>query len=339
MRQDGPNDETNWRRRLAGEKVETYDGEPDYGFYRTSNGKGGPVLPIAYWYTPKGDLRWKFGREDAVVELKENDAKDRWKFASVHAITHEEYLRVYNGGEWSDIDTVVAEQLDNQRARIGNNKPPEDPAEELKLEIENAEAAVHGYKTINDEDTAKKAQSLRSRLLELAGKADKTHDKLKAPYWEECKKIDAKWLPLVRLASGAADTIRAALKAFENRKLQEQRRKEELQRQADQEAARVAAAEAAKNAPKRKPMHEAPLVPANQPAPLPPPPAPIKGAYGRAASVSVKKIARIQNWDAVYGAFKERDEVKTLLQRLAQRAVDDGHQVDGVAVEEEADVR
>ena len=139
-RQDGPNDETKWQARLAGEQVETHPDEPDYGFYRTRAHKGGPLVPVAYWYTEAGELRCKMNGQ----MLEEDRARYVWPFASVQAITIEEYDRVVGGEPWSDIDLTVHEGVvaENPRERIGDNRPPTDPAEDLKLQIEIASAAI-----------------------------------------------------------------------------------------------------------------------------------------------------------------------------------------------------
>lgn len=339
-RTDSPNDESNWRRRLAGETdVDTHPDTPDYGFYRVRERKGGPFVPITYWYNDKGDLRCKLNGKP-VDDLR---AREIWPFASENPVEHEIYQSVVNGARWPDIDDTVADQVArNPREHVGGNNPPQDPAVDLKLQIENAEIAVAGYADIKDDDTAARAQSLRSRLLELKGAAEKTHETEKAPHWAMCKAIDNKWLPLARMAEAGAKAIKRALDAFEDVKLKKRRRAEaEAQRRAEDE--QRARAQALREA--RVDAGEVPPPPQDEPAPPiapvtpPPPPPPIKGAYGRAAHVGTKKVAIIMDIDKVFAVFRDRIEVGTLLQKLSQRAVDDGHAVDGVDIEEKADVR
>jgi hypothetical protein len=56
-------------------------------------------------------------------------------------------------------------------------------------------------------------------LLELSGEADKQREGLKRPIIDAGKAIDAKWQPLVKKAKDFADTIRAAISAWETTKL------------------------------------------------------------------------------------------------------------------------
>lgn len=291
-----------WRAALRGEKPEANPDNPQPGFYRMRKGKGGPFVPVAVFYDDK-DALW----------VTPDSAREKWEYFCDKPISHEVYTAVAERGEnWPDIDATVAEQ---QRQRIGGNNPPEDEAIILQEQIEAAAAAVNAYAKITDDETHRKAQTLRSRLLELSGTADKRREALKRPHLEASKEIDAKWQPLVKMAKSFADSIRTAMEAWENEKL---RREREEQRKAE-EAARKAAE-------------------AGKPAPVaPPPPAappPIKGAAGRAASVKLVRVATVTDQDAVYRYMRDRPEVTGLLANLAQRAVDAGHDVPGVTIEE-----
>ncbi len=332
-RLDGPNDETNWKRRLAGEQVETHPDEPVYGFYRVRQGRGGPFVPVAFWYTPEGDLRCKMNGT-MVDDLR---ARELWTFASENPITHEVYTAVSNGAKWPDIDDTVSDQIDErQRQRIGGNNPPTDPAGLLKEQIDAAAAGVDQYKEIDSDDTLKKARSLHARLLELRGTADKSHKKEKEPHLEAGRAVDRKWFPLRDAADVAAKLLNKVMDAWETKKLRIAR---EEQRKRD--AAAEAAARAA--VPERTPDQAPPLAPAPPAAPAitaPAPIAPIKGAYGKAASVHVVNvITAVEDWDALYATFKERDEVRALLRKLADQAVRNGQSVPGVTIEEQAKVR
>ena len=183
------------------------------------------------------------------------------------------------------------------------NSKSADPADILRDQIEACKADIAGFTTITDDTQQAAAQSLRSRLLELSREADKTREKLKAPHHEAGKAVDAKWQPLVKDAKAAADKVAAAMGAWETEK------------------ARVAA------------EANAPSPPVAAPAPAPA--APIKGAYGRASSVRVVRIATVVDQDQLYAAIRDNSELKAAMQRIAQAIVNGGETVAGVEITEE----
>lgn len=183
------------------------------------------------------------------------------------------------------------------------NSESADPADILRDQIKACKADIAGFTTITDDTQQAAAQSLRSRLLELSREADKTRERLKAPHHEAGKAVDAKWQPLVKDAKAAADKVAAAMGAWETEKARK-------------------AAEA--NAP-----------PPPVAAPAPAPAAPIKGAYGRAASVRVVRIATVVDQDRLYAAIRDHSELKATMQRIAQAIVNGGETVAGVEITEE----
>jgi len=308
------NDYSVWRALLAGGDPERHVDHPASGFYRVRKQKNGPFVPIAYWYDQEGALVCVMDGSP-VSDLR---AREIWPWASANPIAHETYLAVTERGEnWPDIDPTVAEQ---QRTGIGGNNPPEDEALILQEQIEAAKAGASEYATIADDATLAKAQSLRARLNELSRTADKRREADKKPHMEAAKAVDTRWMPLVKMAKEAADAIARAMSAFETEKLRKER---EAQRAAE-EAARKAAD-------------------AGKPAPVAPPPpaapAPVKGAYGRAASVKLIKVATVTDRDAFYGYVKDHPDLIGLLDKLAQRAVDAGREnIPGVSIEEQRKV-
>lgn len=317
------NDWSGWRSLLKGEKIDVDPNTPFTGYYRTRRGRGGPFVPVAYWRDQSGNLVCTI---DGKV-IDEDKAIERWPYCVKNPISHEWFVAVSDGGAWPDIDSVVDEQI----AGAGHNNGPTDEAEVLREQIEAASAGVGEYSKITDDSTAAKAQSLRSRLLDLHRTADKTREAEKKPHLEAGKAVDAKWQPLVKKAKEAADTVARAMSAFETEKARIAREAEAARQAAirEQEEAARKAAEAGKPAPKPAAL---------PPAPEPVAATPIKGAYGRAASVKVVKVATVTDQDAVYRFMRERPEVAELLTSLAQRAVNAGHEVPGVSIEEQRKV-
>lgn len=299
-----------WRAMLRGEKPEIHPDDPQDGFYRTRERKGGPMVPVAIWTNEDGALQCVIGGK----LVDENTARERWQYIAANPITHEVHTAVAERGEqWPDIDAGVADDI----AGAGHNRAPaDDDPEFLRDQIERLKEGVKEYAKITSDDQAAKAQTLRARLNELAGKADKTREKLKRPHLEAGKEVDATYQPLVKSAKEGADQIARALSAHETEKY---RAEQEARRKAEEEARR--AAEAGKPAPV---------------APPPPPaPAPIKGAAGRAATVKLVRVVTVTDQDAVYAYCRTHPEVVNLLAQLAQRAVDAGRDVPGVSVEEQ----
>ncbi len=314
-----PSDYDWWNRALAGEKVggptlPVHESDPQAGFWRKRVSRAGAFVPVAIWR----------GEDDKFVALengKEANAYDLWTFVCRYPITEEQYHQRVETGHWHDEDDAVTASLD--APAIGDNNPPEDEAEVLKGQIEAAAANISEYTTIEDDEVAAKAQSARSRLLELSREADKKREELKKPHLEAGKAIDATWQPLVKSAKGAADTIRDALGAFETRKA----KAVEAERRRLEDEYRRKAAEAAKQ--------DAPMPPVPEAIKAPPAATTkVRGAYGRAAAVKDVKVATVTDQDAAYGYLKTHPEMIDLIKRLAQRAVDAGYTVPGVSVEE-----
>jgi hypothetical protein len=312
------NDQTWWKNAIAGNVAPIDVNTPQYGFYRSKK-KDGSVVPVAFWYDD--------GTLNCLVDGKEIDehrGREIWPYVSRRPVTYAVYEERINTGKWSDIDPVVHEQ--QQAAQIGHNNPPTDPHELLKEQIESAKAGAAVYAIIGSDELAAKAQTLRSRLLELSGAADKHRETEKKPHLTAGKLIDEKWGALIKSARGIADGIRASMETWETKKLQARRAEEakaaavEVERQA----------EIAKGKTPPPPVVQPPPAPSNQ----------IKGAAGRTASVRPKiAVTGISDVDALFGYFKRRRDLEQFLIGLAQTEFDLGvRDIPGVIVEERAKV-
>ena len=312
-----------WRALLRGARPEVNPDNPQPGFYRVRKVKGGPFVPLAYWFADGALVCVLDG-----AAIPETRGRELWQWACSNPVENSVYNAVVAGGQWPDIDPTVAAAKEEKRHGMGGNNPPEDEVLLLQEQIDAAAAGVSAYAKITDDETQRKAQTLRSWLLELSGTADKKREAEKKPHWDAAKAVDAKWQPLVKRAKELADKIRDAMGVYETAKLRAEREaaaKAEAERRAHEEAARKAALA---NEP-------APPPPAPPPAPAPTASAPIKGAAGRAATTKLVKVVTVTDQDAVYAYMKTRPEVVELLGRLAQRAVDAGHDVPGVSIEEQ----
>lgn len=317
-----------WQRALAGEKIggETlpiHDGEAHCGFFRHRTSKGGGYTGVAI-----------FEHDGKIVALRDNqpvDAAEEWSWCARYPVSEDAYRQWEKTGHWPDESEAVSQSLAH---RTDTNNPPTDEAEILKGQIDAASAGVAEYAEIKDDATANKAQSLRSRLLELSGMADKVREAQKKPHFEAGKAVDAKFQPLVKSAKAAADLIRDALGAHETRKAREAAR---LQAIADE--ARIKAEREATKARAEAELAGKPVpAPAPAPAPVVPTPEPvtaIRGAYGRSASVKIVKVCNVTDYDAAYQFLRTNDEMKAFIDRLSQKATDSGYSVPGTNITEE----
>lgn len=318
-----------WRAALKnpaaiGKTLPIHESEPNQGYFRVKN-RDKTYDPVAIFYPEGSDdlVAYRAGREVRPDEI--------WTWCCRSPVSFEAYTAATEGKGWPDDDATVAEQVKTPEPGIGDNSGLVDEAEKLKDQIEAAKKGASSYEKIKDDATLAKAQSLRSRLLELKGEAEKKHKKEKEPHLEAGRAVDKRWLPLAKDAEAIAKSIRSAMDDWETEKLQERRRQERAAEQA-----RLDAIEAA-----RKAEPDAEVVVA------PPPPtftttasAPIKGTYGKAASVSIKLVVtEVIDWTALATFMLSHPDLQTCLRDLAQRATDKGHTVPGVKVEEKAAVR
>ncbi|AVX04292.1 hypothetical protein MXMO3_01767 [Maritalea myrionectae] len=316
-------DWTYWQKALAGDKPPVHEGDPQSGFYRRRLKKNGPFVPVAIWRD--GD-DWV-----ALVDGKPADAMYLWTWVCDKPITKAEYDRVSNGEPWSDAPIFDPTATNDLR-----NSDPENELEALKDQIESAKAGIAEFEKIESDEAQVKAQALRARLNELSNEADKKRTAEKKPHLDAGKAVDAKWQPLVKDAKANAEKIKKAMSAYETEKLKKQREEQarlEQQRRETEEAAKRDEEMGRPKAADATPPPETDTTP-EQTAP-----APIKGNYGRAASVSVVKVVTgISDQGALYAFLKDHPELKQTMIDLAQRAVKKGFEVPGVSIDEQAKV-
>lgn len=324
---------------LAGNRGPIHDGEPMHGYYRQRT-KAGTYEPVMYWRdSVTGELRChRNGRE-----APEQWALEKWPYISKNLITAEAYWHFMDTGQWLDND-----QAANDVAKGPEIDPATDPAGSLAAEIAAAKAGLAAYNTIESDEAMARAQTLRSALTGLAGKATKEYEALNRPLLDEQQRIRKVWFPLRDDAEGAAKQLSRAMAAWNDVKLQAARRareeQEKAQREADQKAAAeaeahrlaVAAAEKASQPPPPapEPVKVAPVTPN-----APPPSSVIKGATGRAASVRIKKVVTAIDLDKAFAQFRNQPELYAVLLDLTQKAVTAGIACEGATVEEKSDIR
>lgn len=280
-------DYEHWHASLAGENPRITN-ELHPGFWRLKNGQ-----PVAIWSDEdSGDPKLLVMVGSKMVDPEHHE--DIWLRCCTRPVEQADYETVIDGGVWPDMDVSVA-------ATIGDNIGNADDPETLKDLLEGLELASQTYAVITDHTMAARAQSIRSRALELKKKADDRRAEEKRPHLEAGQAVDRAWQPLVKAGQSIADALRKALSAWETKQMEERRAKEP----------QVAA------------------------------PAGIKPGYGRAASTRmVKKVGVITSGVALCNWLADNDDsFVAYLHERAQVFVNRGLTPDGVMITEEVEVR
>lgn len=308
-----------WQNALNGNRGPIHDGEPQSGFYRQRR-KDKIYEPVAYWKDASGQRCHVNGRE-----TDQRRALEMWPYVSKNPITAEAYWHRMDTGTWADNDAAAgaAPEID----------PEQDPVGSLKAEIAAAKAGIDAYKQIESDEASARAQTLRSTLTRLAGKATKAYEALNRPLLDEQQRIRKVWFPLRDEAAAGADALRKALGLWEDQKREAAKKAQtETDRIARDHADAVRKAEEANQPPPPEP-----------PKPVatntPPPSTKIKGATGRTASVSVKPFVVSIDIDKAFQHYRLNPELLIFLIKLCQASLDAGITVDGIVTEDRSIIR
>lgn len=315
-------DYTFWQDALAGKDMSkrTHMNDPQPGFYRTKRGDA-----VAIWY------------DSGKIVAKENarmvDAEDVWSWCCTAPVTHEAYTHRMEQGAWPD-------GAPPNPATIGHNMP-DDPAEALALELAGERELAEAFlkKPIQSEDDADKAAVWSKRLGNISKKADDHRKVEKQPHIDAGAAVDAKWNPIRDGAKEISTALKRHLDGWLRQKQAEEaerqrkaREEAEAKRRAAEEAARKASAEdeAAKAEAERLAKEAAAAekeAAQNHNASA--------GRTGAKVAMRTFTFAEITDYDALLTALKDRDEVKELVQSLANRAAKSGIELPGMKIIQE----
>jgi len=297
-----------WRDALAGQDMSKrfHDGQLEAGFYRMrfKNRQTGAITwaPVAVYPSDNG-LVCQIGANLVARE----DATERWTYFGRFPVKEEHWRAVAERKEpWFDQDKIVAEQTRG----MGDNRPPEDPDQELIDQIAAASLGIESYKRIASDDDLAKSQSLRARIMELIGLAEKRRKAQKQPFLDGGRAVDKKWGEPIEGGEKAAKALKKINDSYLTLKLQAQRA--------------VEAASADSMEPET-----APIMPTQ-----------VRGAYGRAASVKPEwTLKEITDWNALIEHFKDSAAVRECIEELARKAIKAGEEIPGTVREERAVTR
>lgn len=164
--------------------------------------------------------------------------------------------------------------------------------------------------TIKTTAQANEAANVADELTKLCLKLEKLHEETKKPHWDECTRIDRWLLDPAKGGRAVVTKLKRAIGKFSD-------------------AAKAQAAAAAARA----------VITAPAAAPPAAPVATSFGTVGKKVNVGAKLVAKVIDFDKVYHFSRDEPELKALLQKFAQRAVDGGVLPPGVERAEETAVR
>lgn len=294
---------------LKGQFGPVHDGEPETGYFRDKSGDR-----IVYWLdSHDGRLRCQRNGKDVDAQR----AGEIWQFINRNPVTEEAFYFHADNGRWPDQDAAAANS-----GKATEIDPATDPLGAAKEQAAKAKATLETYATIDSDEQAAAAQTLRDELNKIANALDKDREKLVRPHLDAQQQINGDWNPIIKDLKASATKLRSAMEAWENDK---------------RDAARRAAEAAARELDRAIVRNEepAPPPPSNMPAPA----AQIKGASGKAANVGSRKVVTLENIDLAFAALKTDKNLIDFITALAQKRADMDIETPGCRIDTKAKIR
>ncbi len=306
-----------WREALAGHNPEINANEPQCGFYKKRDGKGGKWLPVMIRYDSEGILRCRVGDDSAV------DPHEVWTWVAGNPVSKEDAKHAFETGSFP-----------GEVATIGDNSGDLSLAEQIK---DYAQQALAWFRKngIKDKTASDLAANYRAELLRLAITADGERETEKRPHLEASRAIDAKFKPLIDEANSAANELREGLTKWmrkeEARLVAERRAKWEAEKAAAEKARQEVEAQRAKQ------MRDDPIAALTSPEPdlpdIPPPPEPVKVQAGgqRGRKTGFREVTKyvVTDHKLALAFFADSEDIRELVAKLADRACKAGVVVPG----------
>jgi hypothetical protein len=316
---------------MGGRMAPTHRDYVPLGFYRKDN-RDGRSWPCVIWIEGATKLAQIGSGEKILLDTPQAEAdfaERTFQYVAKKPISYEAYQFWKANRAWP-IETAgeaaVEESLQVPRG-IGDNSAG--PATDLATWLDQVAAALKGLEAASAVDSDAKAdaaQSLRSRLTELAGEGDKLRAAEKQPHLDASRAVDEKWMPTIKEAKDGGTTLRRAIEAHATKKLREER-----ERQAAEEALRKPIVT---QGPAEQPDRAVAAAPAEAPK------AAIGGGYGRRTSAKVRRVVDTIDYRQVCDQFCDTNkELQALLVTIAQRVIDIDGTVRGVTTKEVARIR
>jgi len=313
------NDLTYWRAALEGKRPEINADNPQAGYYRMREGRGGKYLPVVIW-----------AKDGALAARVAGDMRaplDIWTHCGGNAVSKEAAMHAFNTGEWPGDAPEIGQ---------GHNSGDVSLAEQIKDYAAMAVGWLRKAGGIKDAVSKDKAANFRAKLIDLRKQADAEREAKKRPLLEAGRAVDAEFKPLIEEADAAANELREALTVFMRAEEEAERKRRAEEHKKEQE--RVAAERAKIEKERAEKLAKDPVAALTDPEPElpaePPPPEPVKvragGQRGRATGLRTVTRYVVTNHEEALNFFKDSDDVRDLIQKLSERACKAGVAVPGV---------
>lgn len=360
-----------WREELANPGCNDRDTARDdlSGFWRIKGADTKPDWPMAIW--PRNEDRYlnvQIGRNlfHTGTEQWESTVGAGWTKAI--AVPEEDYRSALETGRWPDgkharqMDQSERLGLSGKSGDMGHNLP-DDPFERAKMELEALREESTGLLAgkIDSAEKADRCAMIAKKAKTLANTIETLRKAEKQPWIDGGKAVDDKHNPYKAEAEGWADKAKRAADPWlrEQARLEQERQKkarEEAERQrreaeeAAAEARRVAEqaeraaggendAEAAQEAARAAEEAEAKIAAAREAEDAAKAQKVSAGTTG-AKLKQVKVVsAKIVDFDKLLLALKGREEIRELVEKLANRAAKAGVALDGMEIVESTETR
>ena len=311
-----------------------HPGEFQCGYFRVRK-KGGNWEPVGIY--PDDDGVVVAFRGDRQV----TDIHELFTWACRQPVTFDAYMAAQEGKGWEDDPPATA--------GIGDNSAEADPFDALNIEyLGEKELAEEFMKTpVATQAQADKVAVWCDRISKVKSRAKALHTEEKRPWLEGGAKCDDKWRPLAHDKDGETTALIARLRnhltpfllaqkrAEEERQRNAREEAERVRREADEVAARAREMDGEQDAVQREVARQAAEEAAARVRAAEREAEARKitaGRTGAKTGIRVEKKGEIVDYDAFVMAVRNRDEVRELMQSLANRAAKSGFQVDGMKI-------
>lgn len=305
-----------WRDALAGKPVEIHADNPQSGYYKMRDGKGGKWLPVAIW-TQQGTLVCRVAGET-------RDPMSVWTYCAGNPVSKTDAKHAFETGSWP-----------GDAPEIGHNSGDLSLAEQIK---EYAELALSWLRKagITDTTSKDKAANYRAKLIELGKAADAEREAKKRPHDEAARAVQAEYKPIIDEAKAAAEELRSALTVYMRE--EERKERERLAEERRKEEERIAAERARIEKERAEQMERDPALALLEPEPeLPVAPPPIEevkvragGQRGRATGLRSVTTYVVVDYAATLTHVKDHPDVIAAVEKVARAQAKAGATVPGV---------
>lgn len=215
---------------------------------------------------------------------------------------------------------------------IGHNMPPmgSEYAKRLKAEVDLLKELT--AKPVEDEETAEKIGECKNRIGIIKREAKAEHEIKKAPHRKAGKIVDDAFNPTIKACDVQSRKAGIALQPFidaKQEKLNEAAEKERIKKQAESDRQAREKAELAGDDPAQA---EGKVIKTKKQS------ASVGKAAGRSVHTTTITFAEITDFAKLLDALKDREEIKELVQSLANRAAKSGVELPGMEIKTEKKV-